>query len=161
MRDLCFADKFIADWKYLVLYQVAMLTCLAAECTATYSLSKYEDLQGRIENSPLFGGHLYQNDLIDAEIVTIVRLTAPIPPQPLTLVRTATGLLRPGGLHLWRRLFLPRPVPETEVSHMVPALEARVRVPRSGWSVRRGRRFQRASTLADPMPPARSPRVPR
>ncbi|KAK4699090.1 hypothetical protein P7C70_g7176, partial [Phenoliferia sp. Uapishka_3] len=70
-------DGFHLRKTRIILYQAAMIICLAAECTATYSLSKYEDLQGRIENSPMFGGHLYQNDLIDAEIVTIVR-----PPRP-------------------------------------------------------------------------------
>ncbi|KAF8917559.1 hypothetical protein CPB85DRAFT_1214942 [Mucidula mucida] len=59
-----------------------MLTGLAAECTATYSLSKYEDLQTHIETwfstrpNPTqpngVGAHLYQNDLIDVQIVTIV-----------------------------------------------------------------------------------------
>ncbi|EGU10967.1 hypothetical protein RTG_03180 [Rhodotorula toruloides ATCC 204091] len=57
-------ERFIA-------YQVAMLVCLAAECTATYSLDKYEDLQTHIE-SRFSPAHLYQNDLIDMEISTIV-----------------------------------------------------------------------------------------
>jgi hypothetical protein len=48
-----------------------MLICLAAECTATYSLSKYEDLQDHIELA-YPGSHLYQNDLIDVQIVAIV-----------------------------------------------------------------------------------------
>ncbi|BGP20151.1 hypothetical protein JCM10213_000764 [Rhodosporidiobolus nylandii] len=55
----------------IIAYQLAMLVCLAAECCATYSLSKYEDLQGHIEtNFP--PAHLYQNDIIDMEILTIV-----------------------------------------------------------------------------------------
>ncbi|KAL8277724.1 hypothetical protein RQP46_009846 [Phenoliferia psychrophenolica] len=66
------ADGYHLRKERIILYQAAMIICLAAECTATYSLSKYESLQGRIENSPIFGGHLYQNDIIDAEIVTIV-----------------------------------------------------------------------------------------
>ncbi|KAL7418812.1 hypothetical protein Q5752_006496 [Cryptotrichosporon argae] len=57
-------ERFIA-------YQVAMLVGLAAECTATYSLAKYEDLQGLYENN-YTGAHFYQNDLIDCEISTIV-----------------------------------------------------------------------------------------
>ncbi|BGP27749.1 hypothetical protein Rt10032_c13g5095 [Rhodotorula toruloides] len=57
-------ERFIA-------YQVAMLVCLAAECTATYSLDKYEALQTHIE-SRFSPAHLYQNDLIDMEISTIV-----------------------------------------------------------------------------------------
>ncbi|BGO95723.1 hypothetical protein NBRC10512_007423 [Rhodotorula toruloides] len=61
-------ERFIA-------YQVAMLVCLAAECTATYSLDKYEDLQKHIE-SRFSPAHLYQNDLIDMEISTIVLCVA-------------------------------------------------------------------------------------
>lgn len=38
---------------------------------ATYSLDKYEDLQGHIENN-YAGTHLYQNDIIDSQIVLIV-----------------------------------------------------------------------------------------
>ncbi|KAF4623489.1 hypothetical protein D9613_001279 [Agrocybe pediades] len=57
-------------------YQLAMLIGLAAECTATYSLSKYEDLQGHVEAASLpispTKAHLYNNDLIDAAICTIV-----------------------------------------------------------------------------------------
>ncbi|GAA6057100.1 hypothetical protein JCM3770_002080 [Rhodotorula araucariae] len=58
-----------------VAYQAAMLICLAAECTATYSLSKYEDLQTHIEKrfSP---AHLYNNDIIDMQISTIVMCVA-------------------------------------------------------------------------------------
>ncbi|GAA5863645.1 hypothetical protein JCM8547_003679 [Rhodosporidiobolus lusitaniae] len=55
----------------VIAYQVAMLVCLAAECCATYSLSKYEDLQGHIETR-FPPAHVYQNDIIDLEIVTIV-----------------------------------------------------------------------------------------
>ncbi|GAA5929834.1 uncharacterized protein JCM15063_004637 [Sporobolomyces koalae] len=57
-------ERFIA-------YQAAMLICLAAECTATYSLSKYEDLQDHIEDR-FAPAHLYNNDIIDMEITTIV-----------------------------------------------------------------------------------------
>lgn len=49
-----------------------MLICLAAECTATYSLSKYEDLQDHVEK---YSGHiasLHNNDIIAAECLTIV-----------------------------------------------------------------------------------------
>lgn len=38
---------------------------------ATYSLDKYEDLQTHIE-SAYPGSHLYNNDIIDAQIVSIV-----------------------------------------------------------------------------------------
>ncbi|GAA6009572.1 uncharacterized protein JCM10292_006683 [Rhodotorula paludigena] len=34
-----------------VVYQLAMLICLAAECTATYSYAKYEDLEEHVENA--------------------------------------------------------------------------------------------------------------
>lgn len=55
----------------VVVYQLAMLICLAAECTATYSLSKYEKLQTNVQNaSP--GALLHNNDIISAQIVTIV-----------------------------------------------------------------------------------------
>jgi len=39
-----------------------MLICLAAECTATYSLSKYEDLQDHVEDR-FAPAHLYNNDM--------------------------------------------------------------------------------------------------
>ncbi|GAA5926335.1 hypothetical protein JCM1841_005537 [Sporobolomyces salmonicolor] len=56
-----------------VAYQLAMLICLAAECTATYSLDKYEDLQTHIqERWAAEGAHVYQNDIIDMQIVLIV-----------------------------------------------------------------------------------------
>ncbi|BGP43565.1 hypothetical protein JCM10450v2_007738 [Rhodotorula kratochvilovae] len=58
-----------------VAYQLAMLICLAAECTATYSLSKYEDLQTHIE-SRFSPAHLYNNDIIDMQISTIVMCVA-------------------------------------------------------------------------------------
>ncbi|GAA6019344.1 hypothetical protein JCM8202_000990 [Rhodotorula sphaerocarpa] len=54
-----------------VAYQAAMLICLAAECTATYSLSKYEDLQDHVEKR-FAPAHLYNNGIIDMEISTIV-----------------------------------------------------------------------------------------
>ncbi|KAF8168750.1 hypothetical protein BJ912DRAFT_196138 [Pholiota molesta] len=49
-----------------------MLISLAAECTATYSLSKYENLQSHIETMSGGAAHLYNNNIIDAAIVTIV-----------------------------------------------------------------------------------------
>lgn len=57
-----------------VVYQLAMLVCLAAECTATYSLSKYEKLQNHIELNSAYAGtaSLYNNDIIGAAITTIV-----------------------------------------------------------------------------------------
>lgn len=49
-----------------------MLICLAAECTATYSLSKYEDLQKHVEMTNDHRPHLHNNDIIAAEVLTIV-----------------------------------------------------------------------------------------
>ncbi|ORY92629.1 hypothetical protein BCR35DRAFT_4922 [Leucosporidium creatinivorum] len=72
-----FGHKALFDPRYhlrktrIIIYQCAMLVCLAAECTATYSLDKYEDLQTHIETT-FPGSHLYQNDIIDVQIVTIV-----------------------------------------------------------------------------------------
>ncbi|GAA6037520.1 hypothetical protein JCM8097_008235 [Rhodosporidiobolus ruineniae] len=72
-----FSHKQLMDPKWhlrkerIITYQLAMLVCLAAECCATYSLSKYEDLQTHIENR-FAPAHLYNNDIIDMEIVTIV-----------------------------------------------------------------------------------------
>lgn len=61
-------ERFIA-------YQAAMMICLAAECTATYSLSKYEDLQDHVEDR-FAPAHLYNNDIIDMQITTIVLCVA-------------------------------------------------------------------------------------
>ncbi|GAA5823925.1 hypothetical protein JCM10212_005004 [Sporobolomyces blumeae] len=72
-----FSSKNMFDPKWhlrrerFITYQLAMLICLAAECTATYSLSKYEDLQDNVEGR-YPGAHLYNNDIIDMEITTIV-----------------------------------------------------------------------------------------
>ncbi|KIM92053.1 hypothetical protein PILCRDRAFT_185 [Piloderma croceum F 1598] len=55
-----------------IVYQLAMLICLAAECTATYSLTKYEDLQTHVEAANGRGAQLHNNDLIAAECLTIV-----------------------------------------------------------------------------------------
>ncbi|KAI5480089.1 hypothetical protein MNV49_001749 [Pseudohyphozyma bogoriensis] len=59
----------------IVLYQLAMVISLAAECTATYSLSKYEDLQKHLEIRFIgqgHGVHLYNNNIIDPQISAIV-----------------------------------------------------------------------------------------
>jgi hypothetical protein len=61
----------------LIAYQIAMNICLAAECTATYSLSKYEDLQTHVQDYaftlvPPFQVELHNDDLIAAEVLTIV-----------------------------------------------------------------------------------------
>ncbi|KZP34149.1 hypothetical protein FIBSPDRAFT_385 [Athelia psychrophila] len=52
-----------------------MLVCLAAECTATYSLSKYEYLQTNVETAAIPGAaraQLHNDDLIAAECIVIV-----------------------------------------------------------------------------------------
>lgn len=58
-----------------------MLICLAAECTATYSLSKYKDLQKHIQADSIPSSsrppiptrpHLHSDDLIAAECIVIV-----------------------------------------------------------------------------------------
>lgn len=54
-----------------IIFQLAMIICLISECIATYSLTKYEKLQGRIERG-FNPARVYQNDLIDVEITTIV-----------------------------------------------------------------------------------------
>jgi len=55
-----------------IVYQLAMLISLAAECTATYSLSKYEDHQTHIEQASNHSASVHNNDLIAAEVLTIV-----------------------------------------------------------------------------------------
>ncbi|KAL0949300.1 hypothetical protein HGRIS_009377 [Hohenbuehelia grisea] len=49
-----------------------MLICLAAECTATYSLSKYETQQTNIELDIGHTAQVHNNDIIAAECLTIV-----------------------------------------------------------------------------------------
>jgi len=57
----------------LIAYQIAMNVCLAAECTATYSLSKYEDHQTNIQNyATNYPVEVHNDDLIAAECLTIV-----------------------------------------------------------------------------------------
>lgn len=51
----------------IVVYQLAMILCLIAECISTYSLDKYEKLQDHVEIG-YKGSHLYNNDLIDSEV---------------------------------------------------------------------------------------------
>ncbi|KAF8870837.1 hypothetical protein CPB84DRAFT_1855328 [Gymnopilus junonius] len=63
-----------------IVYQLAMLIALAAECTATYSLSKYDSLQTNVQKystafsppSPSPHASLHNNDIIDSAITTIV-----------------------------------------------------------------------------------------
>ncbi|KAF9254113.1 hypothetical protein L218DRAFT_968409 [Marasmius fiardii PR-910] len=55
-----------------VVYQLAMLICLAAECTATYSLDKYQDLEKHVEHWPGSQAHLFRRDIYGAQVMTIV-----------------------------------------------------------------------------------------
>ncbi len=54
-----------------VFYQLAMLTCLAAECTATYSLAKYTALQDHIEDYSNHRAKVKVHDILVAESMTI------------------------------------------------------------------------------------------
>jgi len=55
-----------------VVYQIAMLTCLAAECTATYSLAKYTRLEDNVVDASNNAGVLHSKDILAAECITIV-----------------------------------------------------------------------------------------
>ncbi|KAJ3528547.1 hypothetical protein NMY22_g9364 [Coprinellus aureogranulatus] len=78
MRWGAFSSKEMFDPRWhlrkqrFIVYQLAMLTGLAAECTATYSLSKYNFHQDHIEEAS--GGTVseYNEDLIRSAICTIV-----------------------------------------------------------------------------------------
>jgi hypothetical protein len=83
MRWNAFKGKNMYDKRWhlrrerLIAYQIAMNICLAAECTATYSLSKYEDLQNHVQQYaftviPAYGVELHNDDIIAAEVLTIV-----------------------------------------------------------------------------------------
>ncbi|KAF9534081.1 hypothetical protein CPB83DRAFT_730261, partial [Crepidotus variabilis] len=78
MRWNAFSHRNMFDRRWhlrkerFILYQVAMLVALVAECVATYSLSKYENHQTHIENMSNRTAAVHNNDLIDAAIVTIV-----------------------------------------------------------------------------------------
>lgn len=88
MRWNAFGHKQMFDPKWylrkerFIIYQIAMLTGLAGECCATYSLAKYDDLKENIERAALmiinpgFSGQapatLYKNDIYAAQVVTIV-----------------------------------------------------------------------------------------
>jgi len=54
-----------------ILYQLAMLTCLAAECTATYSLAKYSALTDHIQDWSQHRAHVKVHDILVAESMTI------------------------------------------------------------------------------------------
>lgn len=56
----------------VVIYQLAMLICLAAECTATYSLSKYETHQTNIEARSGYIAHVHNNSLVASQYLTII-----------------------------------------------------------------------------------------
>ncbi|ESK96178.1 hypothetical protein Moror_7252 [Moniliophthora roreri MCA 2997] len=54
-----------------VLYQLAMLICLSAECCATYSLSKYDDLHEHVHSWSEGRATVHKRDTIQASILTI------------------------------------------------------------------------------------------
>jgi ABC-type cobalt transport system substrate-binding protein len=56
----------------LICYQLAMIISLAAECTATYSMSRYQSHQSRIEALSGYTAHVHNNDIIAAACTTIV-----------------------------------------------------------------------------------------
>lgn len=67
-----FSRKWHLRRERFIIYQIAMLVCLAAECTATYSLAKYEKLQDHVE---ALSGHiasLHNDDIVASSDVTIV-----------------------------------------------------------------------------------------
>ncbi|KAL0950206.1 hypothetical protein HGRIS_010198 [Hohenbuehelia grisea] len=78
MRVSAFKGKNMYDRRWylrrerLIAYQLAMNICLAAECTATYSLSKYEAQQENIERYSNWQASVHNNDIIAAEVLTIV-----------------------------------------------------------------------------------------
>ncbi|KAK1227471.1 hypothetical protein PQX77_009534 [Marasmius sp. AFHP31] len=78
MKWSAFGHKNMFDRRWhlrkerFIVYQLAMLIGLAAECTATYSLSKYEKQQEHIENWTGGRATVKNNDIIDAEILTII-----------------------------------------------------------------------------------------
>lgn len=49
-----------------------MLVCLAAECTATYSLAKYTRLQDNVQDATKHIAALHNDDIIAAQCLTIV-----------------------------------------------------------------------------------------
>ncbi|KAF8957719.1 hypothetical protein BDZ97DRAFT_1924334 [Flammula alnicola] len=67
---------FDRRWRFrrerIMIYQLAMLISLAAECTATYSLAKYENHQGNIERISGYTASVHNNDIIAAACLTIV-----------------------------------------------------------------------------------------
>ncbi|KAH9474288.1 hypothetical protein JR316_0013451 [Psilocybe cubensis] len=74
-----FAEGWYLRKERFVVYQIAMLTGLAAECTATYSLSKYQTLKHNfyvqstiLEPSSSTSAHLDQRSLNSSAISTIV-----------------------------------------------------------------------------------------
>jgi len=56
----------------LIAYQLAMNICLAAECTATYSLTKYEHQQDHIEALSNRAAAVHNNDIIAAACLSVV-----------------------------------------------------------------------------------------
>ncbi|KAJ8094514.1 hypothetical protein PM082_010948 [Marasmius tenuissimus] len=77
MRWSAFGHRNMFDKRWhlrrerFVIYQLAMLICLAAECTSTYSLAKYDSLKDHVEEFTGGRATLHKNDLKSAEVLTI------------------------------------------------------------------------------------------
>jgi len=65
------SGKWYLRRERFIIYQLAMLTCLAAECTATYSLAKYDALQDHIVHYSHGRAGLHNHDILVAESMTI------------------------------------------------------------------------------------------
>ncbi|RDB26569.1 hypothetical protein Hypma_005678 [Hypsizygus marmoreus] len=67
---------FNARWhlrrERMIFYQLAMNTCLAAECTATYSLAKYSSLEDNVRATTNGAATVHHNDIFSAQCLTIV-----------------------------------------------------------------------------------------
>ncbi|KAJ3503504.1 hypothetical protein NLJ89_g8403 [Agrocybe chaxingu] len=67
-----FEKRWYLRRERFIIYQLAMLIALAAECTATYALAKYEFLQSNIGRLSGHTASLHSNDIRAAAILTIV-----------------------------------------------------------------------------------------
>jgi len=65
------SGKWYLRRERFIFYQLAMLTCLAAECTATYSLAKYTALEDHIEDYSNHRAKVKVHDILVAESMTI------------------------------------------------------------------------------------------
>ncbi|KAG6844029.1 hypothetical protein H0H87_010494 [Tephrocybe sp. NHM501043] len=67
-----YSRKWYMRRERLILDQLAMNVCLAAECTATYSLAKYEDLQDNVALYTNYAAKVHNNDIIATQVLIIV-----------------------------------------------------------------------------------------